>query len=728
VLLSELGFKQLIREEINKIVMSEAPAEPKEDKKITSIEDIPALKPARALAKHIASNMDQRAWQKTIPEIDSRVLAIAMSSWRAEDRKQVLGWMSPAVRNAIAPELKKYRNLETMSEPQFQDKVIGASDEIWNTIRRFIIEGKLPANFDPKILKWHQIDPDKASTMAKADDWLPKNTKELIKFVTTPKGAGPAKSGGIEFEDLIVLNGREAQLALNQIDSRTLTLALVTASDKWLQHFLQTMSSKAAETIMEALVGQKEAYKKNQLSPADIKAAQQEFLEVVLRLEDEGKLVGGPLLPRIKERSAESESEAAPAEAPAAAGAATAGASSGAGAPTGARTTTTPYMRLQQTLRAMLNQTVQKIKSNLGSLSEKSPKYKWKPRNMSLVLHKGFKELFGQGGTMLQFRPKKGEAAPEAEAAAAAEAGVDPKQLERLSLQLSEKIVDAAADKPSLIIKMFGTASNFSQNEKAALLVLLGEEDAKRVFVVLSDNPAESGMVDMITTAVSGKTAADIPPDDSWNLMAKAMGFFGEKIELVGRGAKAAEERKKKKPRGVHVPDELTQPESAEERDRRIQKSLEEESLTESGFKQMILDEILAMILFEANLPKTPEQEEAEKLFEPSAAAVTAQEKESEEARAAKKAEAGAAEKEEAPEAAAETPSAAPAEKEEPTQAGFDELAADINQALKSLPSDNLLNNPEAKQAVLAFINLMKKTNQSVEELIKVKEKKDKGK
>jgi flagellar motor switch protein FliG len=86
------------------------------------------------------------------------------------------------------------------------------------------------------------------------------------------------------FEDFVTLDGRAIQLMLKEIDSRTLTMALKTASTPLREHLLSCMSSRAATMILEDL----EAL--GPVAVSQVEAAQEEIVQVALRLASEGKV------------------------------------------------------------------------------------------------------------------------------------------------------------------------------------------------------------------------------------------------------------------------------------------------------------------------------------------------------------------------------------------------------------------------------------------------------
>lgn len=86
------------------------------------------------------------------------------------------------------------------------------------------------------------------------------------------------------FEDLIALDPRALQMMLKEVDGRTLTLSLKTASTSLREHILSSMSSRAATMILEDL----EAL--GPVSVSQVESAQDEIVQVALRLASEGKI------------------------------------------------------------------------------------------------------------------------------------------------------------------------------------------------------------------------------------------------------------------------------------------------------------------------------------------------------------------------------------------------------------------------------------------------------
>ncbi|MBT9559806.1 MAG: hypothetical protein IV100_27500 [Myxococcales bacterium] len=87
------------------------------------------------------------------------------------------------------------------------------------------------------------------------------------------------------FEDLIGIDGRALQQVLKEIDGKTLTLSLKTASMAMREHVLASMSSRAATMILEDLEAM------GPVAVNVLQTAQDEVVQVALRLASEGKLV-----------------------------------------------------------------------------------------------------------------------------------------------------------------------------------------------------------------------------------------------------------------------------------------------------------------------------------------------------------------------------------------------------------------------------------------------------
>jgi len=87
------------------------------------------------------------------------------------------------------------------------------------------------------------------------------------------------------FEDVVTLDDRAVQRFLREVDSKKLALALKTVNDELKDKIFKNMSQRAGEMLREEL---------EYLGPVrlrDVEEAQQEIINVVRRLEEEGEII-----------------------------------------------------------------------------------------------------------------------------------------------------------------------------------------------------------------------------------------------------------------------------------------------------------------------------------------------------------------------------------------------------------------------------------------------------
>lgn len=89
------------------------------------------------------------------------------------------------------------------------------------------------------------------------------------------------------FEDLVLIDSRQMQLVLKEVDQKFLVLSLKTASDAVKDLIFSSMSSRAAEMVKEDLEVS------GPVKVSDVEAAQHQIIQVIRRLEEEGKIVLG---------------------------------------------------------------------------------------------------------------------------------------------------------------------------------------------------------------------------------------------------------------------------------------------------------------------------------------------------------------------------------------------------------------------------------------------------
>ena len=87
------------------------------------------------------------------------------------------------------------------------------------------------------------------------------------------------------FEDLTLIDSKQMQTVMKDVDQADMVLALKTASDAVRELIFSSMSSRASEMVRDDL---------ENLGPvkvSDVEAAQQKIIKVVKKLEEEGKIV-----------------------------------------------------------------------------------------------------------------------------------------------------------------------------------------------------------------------------------------------------------------------------------------------------------------------------------------------------------------------------------------------------------------------------------------------------
>tara|TARA_B100001093_G_scaffold250783_1_gene240241 strand:- start:1300 stop:1827 length:528 start_codon:yes stop_codon:yes gene_type:complete len=87
------------------------------------------------------------------------------------------------------------------------------------------------------------------------------------------------------FEDLTLIDSKQMQTVLKDVDKADLAMALKTPSDAVEELILSSMSTRAAEMLNDDLENMGPA------KVADVEGTQQKIIKVVKKLEEEGKLI-----------------------------------------------------------------------------------------------------------------------------------------------------------------------------------------------------------------------------------------------------------------------------------------------------------------------------------------------------------------------------------------------------------------------------------------------------
>ena len=102
---------------------------------------------------------------------------------------------------------------------------------------------------------------------------------------TNPDLAEQIRELMFTFEDMALIDSKQMQIVMKDVDQADMVLALKTASDAVKELIFSSMSSRAAEMVQDDL---------ENLGPAkltDVEAAQQKIIKVVKRLEEDGSIV-----------------------------------------------------------------------------------------------------------------------------------------------------------------------------------------------------------------------------------------------------------------------------------------------------------------------------------------------------------------------------------------------------------------------------------------------------
>ncbi len=102
---------------------------------------------------------------------------------------------------------------------------------------------------------------------------------------TNPDLAEQIRELMFTFEDMALIDAKQMQIVMKDVDQADMVLALKTASDAVKELIFSSMSSRAAEMVQDDL---------ENLGPAklsDVEAAQQKIIKVVKKLEEDGSIV-----------------------------------------------------------------------------------------------------------------------------------------------------------------------------------------------------------------------------------------------------------------------------------------------------------------------------------------------------------------------------------------------------------------------------------------------------
>jgi flagellar motor switch protein FliG len=102
---------------------------------------------------------------------------------------------------------------------------------------------------------------------------------------TNPDLAEQIRELMFTFENMALIDSKQMQIVMKDVDQADMVLALKTASDAVKELIFSSISSRAAEMVRDDL---------ENLGPtklSDVEAAQQKIIKVVKRLEEDGSIV-----------------------------------------------------------------------------------------------------------------------------------------------------------------------------------------------------------------------------------------------------------------------------------------------------------------------------------------------------------------------------------------------------------------------------------------------------
>ena len=229
------------------------------------ISRVTPTRPPVAAMQHIAE-MDARHIYNQLRHEQPQTIAMVASYLPPEKTSQLLSLMQPEVRDRVI------ERLATLSPTSAE--VVESVVELLH--RKVAAHRPRPLNQTGGL-----------KVAADVLNALPKNVSKSI--LVSLKERNPELGEAVlkkmfTFEELERLNPKTLQKILQTVDTRTLTVALKTASEKLKNSLLSCISKRAAETVRE------EISFLGQLKAKEIEAAQFQIIDVVRQLEGEGEI------------------------------------------------------------------------------------------------------------------------------------------------------------------------------------------------------------------------------------------------------------------------------------------------------------------------------------------------------------------------------------------------------------------------------------------------------
>jgi flagellar motor switch protein FliG len=236
------------------------------------------IKRAESLMEQVASSIESRPLE-TIAMMQPRMVAGLLRSEHPQTVALILSTQKTEHTAKIINELDVELRSEVMYRIARIDKV---SPEVIAQI-----EAALQHEIGVVVSKEQQqvggID-KVVEILGRLDNGADRQILERIQ-VTNPEMAEDIRKKMFTFDDLVALDGRALQTILREVNNDQLTLALKTATEAVKEKIFASISSRAAEMIVEDI----EALGPVRLT--EVERTQQEIVNIALRLGEDGKIL-----------------------------------------------------------------------------------------------------------------------------------------------------------------------------------------------------------------------------------------------------------------------------------------------------------------------------------------------------------------------------------------------------------------------------------------------------
>jgi flagellar motor switch protein FliG len=255
----DLAEETFGKERVQRLLSEDTEPAPEPEPEPEVLSDEPEAMIARAL------EAGAEALAKVLKKEHPQTVAVALAVMHTGKSAEVLGFLPADMRSDI---VRRVAQIKTVPPSLIR--------EIAETLRRELDRSTSDA-----------MDVDGTNTVVGLLKALSQEEEDLIfegLNESDPEMAEAIRKKMFVFEDFMGLDPRALQQMLKEIDGRTLTLALKTATTSLREHILSAMSSRAATMIIEDLDAM------GPVAVSQVESAQDEIVQVALRLAGEGKI------------------------------------------------------------------------------------------------------------------------------------------------------------------------------------------------------------------------------------------------------------------------------------------------------------------------------------------------------------------------------------------------------------------------------------------------------